>query len=312
MDSTEMLRFDRVLLATDFSPISEKALPYAAAIVRHFGATLYVVHVIATEDYAHIPPSEHTQALADMKREAERQITAILATAHFRGIPHKIILDHGDVLGVLSRIVEEHEIELIVTGTHGKHGLEKLLSGSMAEEILRLASVPVLAIGPQVEIDPQSEVRIQRILYATDFSPESKRAMRYAYGLAKQYDAQLYFLHVVEDVFREPFSTRVPAEAFCRVQLQERGFSDITEGVQPEFLVEFGMAEQSTLEVAKNRDVQLMVLNVPRTNHPALSAHLPGPIAYNIVSHARCPVLGVRGKVESAKDNGARNRSAAD
>jgi nucleotide-binding universal stress UspA family protein len=298
MDSTEnaLIRFDRVLLATDFSPISEKALPYAAAIVRHFGATLYVVHVIPTEDYAHISPSEHTQALAGMKQEAERQITAILATSHFQGIPHKIILDHGDVLGVLSRIVEEHEIELIVTGTHGKHGLEKLLSGSMAEEIFRLASVPVLAIGPQVEIDPQSEVRMKRILYATDFSPESKRAMRYAYGLAKQYGAQLYFLHVVEDVFQEPFSTRVPAEAFCCAQLQERGFSDSTEGVQPEFLVEFGMAEQSTLEVAKNRDIQLLVLSVPGTSRPALSAHLPGPIAYNIVGHARCPVLGVRGK----------------
>jgi nucleotide-binding universal stress UspA family protein len=314
MDSTENapIRFDRVLLTTDFSSMSEKALPYAAAIVRHFGATLYVVHVIATEDYAHIPPSEHTQALARMKQEAERQITAILATSHFQGIPHKIILDHGDVLTVLSRIVEGQDVDLIVAGTHGKHGLEKLLSGSMAEEIFRLASVPVLAIGPEVEIDPQAEVRLERILYATDFSPESGRALRYACALAKQYGAQLYFLHVVEDVWQEPLSTRVSAEPFCRVRLGENGFSDILEGLQPEFLVEFGMAEQLTLEVAQNRDVQLMVLSVPGTTHPALSAHFPGPIAYNIVGHARCPVLGVREKVESAKDDGVKNRSASD
>jgi nucleotide-binding universal stress UspA family protein len=296
------IRFNRVLLTTDFSSISEKALPYAAAIARHFGATLHVVHVIATEDYAHIPPSEHAQALARMKQEAERQIMAILATSHFQGIPHTLILDHGDMLAVLSRIVEEQDIDLIVTGTHGKHGLEKLLSGSMAEEIFRLASVPVLAVGPEVIIDPQAEVRVERILYATDFSPESRRAMRYAYALAREYGAHLYFLHVVEDVWQEPFSTRVSADAFCRVQLHEKGFSDIEEGVQPEFLVEFGMAEQLTLEVARNRDIQLLVLSVPGTVHPVLSAHLPGPIAYNIVSHARCPVLGVRGKVEIAKD----------
>jgi nucleotide-binding universal stress UspA family protein len=313
MDSTKSapIRFDRVLLTTDFSSISEKALPYAAAIVRHFGATLFVVHVVATEDYAHIPASEHTLALARMKQEAERRIMATLATSHFQGIPHKIILGHGDVLAVLSRIVVDEDIDLIVTGTHGKHGLEKLFTGSMAEEIFRLASVPVLAIGPEVEIDPQAEVRIQSILYATDFSPESGRAMRYAYAFARQYGAQLYFLHVVEDVWREPFSTRVSAEPFCRVQLQERGFSDIPKDIQPEFLVEFGMAEQLTLEVAGNRDVQLMVLSVPGTAHPALSAHLPGPIAYNIVSHARCPVLGVREKSERVTNESTIARSVA-
>ena len=313
MDPTKNtpIRFDKVLLTTDFSSIWEKALPYAAAIVRHFGATLYVMHVMATEDYAHIPASEHTIALARMKQEAERRIMAILATSHFQGIPHKIILGHGDVLAVLSRIVEDEDIDLIVTGTHGKHGLEKLFTGSMAEEIFRLASVPVLAIGPEVEIDPQAEVRMQRILYATDFSPESGRAMRYAYALAKEYGAQLYFLHVVEDVWREPFSTRVSAEPFCRVQLQEKGFSGIPKDIRPEFLVEFGMAEQLTLEVAEKRDVQLMVLSVPGTAHPALTAHLPGPIAYNIVSHARCPVLGVRDKSERVTNESTTARSVA-
>jgi nucleotide-binding universal stress UspA family protein len=314
MDSTDNvpIRFDKILLTTDFSPVSEKALPYAAAIARHFGATLYVVHVIATDDYAHVPTSERTQALAQMKQQAERQITDILATSHFQGVPHKTIVDHGDLLGVLSHNVEEQDIDLIVTGTHGKHGLQKLLSGSMAEEIFRLASIPVLAVGPEVVIEPQAEVNIQRILYATDFSPESKLAMRYATALAKQYGAHLHFLHVVEDVFQEPVSTRVSADTFCRLQLQQKGFSDIEEGVQPEFLVEFGMAEQLTLEVARNRAVQLIVLSVPETVHPVLSAHLPGPLAYNIVSHARCPVLGVRGKAKIVKDESVKPRSAAD
>jgi nucleotide-binding universal stress UspA family protein len=311
MDYTDKVRFDKILLTTDFSSISEKALPYAAAIARHFGAMIYVAHVIPVEDYAHIPPSERSVALSQMKEQAERQITAILSSSHFQGISHKIVLDHGDVLTLLSRIAEEDDIDLIVTGTHGKHGLQKLFSGSMAEEILRIESIPVLAVGPEVVVDPHAEVNIRHILYATDFLPESKRAMRYAYALAKQYGAHLYFLHVVEDVWREPFSTRVSAEAFCRVQLHDRGFSDIEEGIQPEFLVEFGMAEQLTLEVAENRDVQLMVLSVPGTTHPALSAHLPGPIAYNIVSHARCPVLGVRGNVEKAKDEDVKARAAA-
>jgi len=288
------LGFNRILLTTDFSPISEKALPYAAAIARHFAATIYVAHVIPTEDYAHISPDECSVALAEMKLQAERQINAIMATSHFQGIPHKIILDHGNVLAVLSRIADEDNIDLIVTGTHGKHGLQKLLSGSMAEEIFRIASIPVLAVGPEVVVEPQTEVRLTRILYATDFSLESRRAMRYAYAVAKQYGAHLYFLHVVEDAWAEPVSTRVSADSFCRLRLDEAGLSEISEEIEPEFLVEFGSAEELTLETARKREVQLIVLNVPGTTHPALSAHLPGPIAYNIVSHARCPVLGVR------------------
>jgi len=296
------LRFDKILLTTDFSPISEKALPYAAAIARHFGAMIYVAHVIPTEDYAHIPQSERVSALAGMKQQAERQIAAILASSHFQGISHKIVLDHGGVLPLLSRIAEEENIDLIVTGTHGKHGLQKLFSGSMAEEIFRIASIPVLAVGPEVVVDPHAEVNIKRILYSTDFSPESRKAMRYAYALAKQYDAEFFFLHVVEDVWQEPSSTRVAAETFFHVRMQEEGFADIREGMHPEFLIEFGMAEQLILEVARSREIQLMVLSVPQTVHPVLASHLPGPLAYNVVSHARCPVLGVRGEVEIAKD----------
>jgi nucleotide-binding universal stress UspA family protein len=206
------------------------------------------------------------------------------------------------VLAALFQIVEDQETDLIVAGTHGKHGLEKLLLGSMAEEIFRLASVPVLAIGPDVVIDPREEVSVERILYATDFSKESEQAMRYAHALAREYGAQLYFLHVVEDVWREPFSTRVSGDTFCRAQLQKKGFSDMEEGVEPEFLVEFGMAEELTLEVARNRNIQLIVLGVSGTTHPVLSAHLPGPLAYNIISHARCPVLGVRMEVGIDKD----------
>jgi nucleotide-binding universal stress UspA family protein len=260
------IRFDKILLTTDFSPISEKALPYAAAIARHFAAAIYVAHVIPAEDYAHIAASERDVALHQMKQQAERRIMSILATSHFRGIPHKIILEHGDVMDVLSRLVEAEGIDLIVTGTHGKHGLQKLLSGSIAEEIFRLASIRVLAVGPEVVIDPHAELRIERILYACDFSPDSSRAMRYAYVLAREYGARLFFLHVVEDAWREPFATRVSADTFCRVQLHEKGFSNIEVGVPPEFLVEFGSAEELTLEVARKQGAHSLAIRMTDGN----------------------------------------------
>jgi nucleotide-binding universal stress UspA family protein len=294
------IRFDKILLPTDFSPVSAKALPYAAALARRFGSTLYVAHVVPPEAYAHIPPEERDTALAAIKRRAEKQITELLASAHFAGIPHHIVLDHGEVLPLLSRFVEKIGIDVIVTGTHGKHGLPKLLSGSVAEEILRVASLPVLALGPEVAIEPQDEVHVERILYATDFPPDSTRAMRYAFALAKAYVAQLFFLHVVNDAWQEPLATKLSAEAFSRLELLAKGLPETEQGIQPEFLVEFGSPEDLTLEIANKRKVQLLVLNVPGTTHPAFTAHLPGPLAYNIVTHAHCPVLAVRGRAETS------------
>jgi nucleotide-binding universal stress UspA family protein len=116
-----------------------------------------------------------------------------------------------------------------------------------------------------------------------------------AYTLATAYGARLYFFHVADDAWNEPLSTRMPGDASFRRRLLEKDWPPREEGIEPEFLVEFGSPEVRTLEVADQRGAQLIVLNVHGTTHPDLSADLPGPLAYDIVSHARCPVLVVRG-----------------
>lgn len=292
------IRFAKILFTTDFSPWSAMALPYAAAIARRFRSTLYVAHVITSESYAHIPLEQRATELARMRQEAEGRILTLLAGSHFNGIPHQLLLDHGEILPVLSSIVEKHNVDLVVTGMHGRHGLQKLWSGSTAEEIVRLETLPVLLVGPAVTIDPQAEVHLRRILHVTDFSAESRRALDYAWALAKAYRADLYLLHIVDNVWKEPLSTRMPPDSFFRLRLLEEQWPVSQQGVEPKFLVEFGPPETLILEAAKQHDIQLIVLSVPGTSHPALTAHLPGPLAYNVVSHSSCPVLGVRAIAE--------------
>jgi len=308
------IRFKKILLTTDFSAVSARALPYAASVARRFQSMLYVAHIVPPEAYAHISLAERDAALAEMKREAEKQITGLLAGSEFAVIPHQVILDHGDVLPLLSGLVDELGIDLIVTGMHGRHGLPKLVSGSMAEEILELARLPVLGVGPEVITPPQAEAHLGRILCSTDFSPESRRAVRYAYALAKAYSARLFLLHVVdfEDAWKEPVATRLSADAFFRLELMVRGLPEREEGIETKHLVEFGPQEESILRVLEEQQIQLLVANVPGTEHPALSAHLPGPLAYNLVAHSRCPVLGVRGRAQIAGQKDVESHSAAD
>jgi nucleotide-binding universal stress UspA family protein len=289
------IRLERILFATDFSPTAAIALPYAAAVARRFGSTIYVVHVIHADEYAHIEPNQLDSTLRQMKQVAEQQIKGLLASSHFNDIPFQVILDHGDPSAVISALVDRHNIDLIVAGSHGRHGIHKLLSPSMDESIARAAACPALLIGPEAAIEPEAEVNLKHMLLATDFSPESRRAVDYAYTLAKAYGANLYVFHVAEDIWSEPLSTRMSADAFCRMRLLEIGWPQGEQGIEPEFLVEFGPSETLILEAAAKHGVQLIVVGVPRTTHPHLSSHLPGPLAYNLASHSLCPVLAVRG-----------------
>ena len=297
--------FNHILFATDFSPASTAALPYATAIARHFGAKLYLAYVIPTDAYDLIPSGERDTALENMRGHVEEQMGGLRGTALLRGLPHEVLIDHGHVWPMLTAMAEKHKINLIVIGTHGRRGVEKLLLGSTAEEILRCAQPPVLMVGPESAVAPEAEARPRRILYATDFSPESEPAMHYACSLAKEYSATLFFLHVTQDVYQEPISTRMkPADFFC-LRFLEKHWA-LEEGITPEYHVEFNpVAAECILDTAGTLQIELIVLGMRGTRYPQVAAHLPGPTAYDVVSHARCPVLVIRGGAPLEKSRAA-------
>src|SRR5207248_11055703 len=98
---------------------------------------------------------------------------------------------------VLERLIERHEIDLFVLGTHGRQGLSKLVMGSAAEEIFRRARCPVLTVGPKAARDPGNFENWKTILFATDFSAGSLKALPYALSLAEENEAKLILLHLV-------------------------------------------------------------------------------------------------------------------
>src|SRR5260370_42206260 len=112
-----------------------------------------------------------------------------------QGTPYEVLMPRGKVTNELGRIVQEHEIDLLVVGTHGRGGVRKLFMGSVADEILRHAACPVLSIGPNVSCKPNGEIQFHHILFPTDFSEESLAALTYAISLAEDDQAQLSLLH---------------------------------------------------------------------------------------------------------------------
>src|ERR1700687_2293449 len=131
-----------ILFATDFSEASQAALPYAAAIARRYDSHLHIAHIMSPASYI-IPSQTGDPVTLDSIHEAARaDVHQRMATvaSHLKTVPHHTYVREGDVWKSLADLIQTHEIDLLVVGTHGRTGVEKLVLGSKAEEILRLRS----------------------------------------------------------------------------------------------------------------------------------------------------------------------------
>jgi nucleotide-binding universal stress UspA family protein len=295
-----------ILFATDFSEVSEAALPYVTALSLRYGSTVHVAHVLPEATY--IRPSPVDPALFGSIYEqahsgAQERIQRL--SDRLRGFPHKTYIRHGGVCDVLSEIIRDQEIDLLVLGTHGRTGLGKLVMGSVAEEIFRQAPCPVLTVGPRVagvervvearhdrEV-PRVQIKFHRILYATDFQPESVKTVSYATSLASEFQAGLRLVHVIEDYGDHLHERPGPIDTALR-KLEELVPDDAGLRDRPEYVAAFGVPADLILQNAAEFGADLIVLGVRSgTAHIGVATHLGGSTAHKVVVGAKCPVLTV-------------------
>jgi nucleotide-binding universal stress UspA family protein len=282
-----------VLFATDFSSYSNAALPYALAVAHQYGVKLYAAHVLSTEAYLFATP-ETWPALVELHEEREQIDFARLET-HLRGVPHEVLSLAGDISDVLFRLIHDHNIDLLVLGTHGRTGLPKLLMGSVAEKIFRYCCCPVLTVGPHVPRGEKRVAEFNRILLATDFSDESLAAVPYAISLAQEHQAHLSLLHVLNQP--EAGTVHLASDAAFLVRQMEKLVPPGSDFLfQPEYVVEFGEAPEQILGFARRHGVDLILLGVRAPVWgPGAGTHFSHTVAQHIVAQASCPVLTVRG-----------------
>lgn len=301
----QSVTFKNILLATDFSEVSRKAVPYAAAIAGRYGSKIYLVHVIPPE--ARMPiPMEHLPAQLDRSRlDADRDMETFIHGDLLSDIPHEVLLERGAIWDTLSALIKQDEIDLLVVGTHGRGGLKKVLLGSVAEELFRLASCPVLTVGPAVPVEPAGPQEFHRILFATDFGPASVHALQYAISLATESKARLLLLHVVLPVpvldvgpywyaGTDLVAQQKTARARYLGRLRDLIPPEANLPFDPEFLVDFDFAPDAIVKIASDFQADLIVMGVNQAASARASAHLPWATAHEVVSHARCPVLTVK------------------
>lgn len=286
------IKLQNILFATDFSPSAQSAFIYALNLGRSYDAGVYSVNVIP-----HLPFVEGVEPdYEQIKQSITHQMTDWARSGFLRDVRHMEIIEEGEVPDVLSRLVRKHDIDLIVIGTGGRQRLEKLLLGSVAEEVFRNAECPVLTVGPHAA--PWKNGSLRHIVYATDFGPESVHGLPYAIAFAEANRAFLTMLHVAREpgiVLPEPEPGSLPVidrqEVISSTQKQLRALVPEANSLwhEPEFVVQFGEAAEAIVKAAQAAD--MIVLGVKRPT--PLTKHLGAGVAYKVACDAYCPVLSV-------------------
>jgi nucleotide-binding universal stress UspA family protein len=241
-------------------------------------------------------PGDLEALLASMKRFVETEI-GLAVSMRFE-------IGEGDAASEILDRAAVIPSDLIVMGTHGRSGFERLVLGSVTEKVIHKAACPVLTVPrPMADAVPLPSRLFRRILCAIDFSDTSLRALEYALSLAEGKDTALTLVHVVEvtpapqseaagDHESRALGAYVAAAAQARAEQLERIVPDSARAsCTIERVLAIGKAHHEILRIAAERDSDVIVLGA----HGFGLTHLMfGSTAHQAVRQSRCPVLTVR------------------
>lgn len=292
--SERLIQFQRIVVLTDLSSEAEKAAHYASSLARWYGSDLMIAQAEAPESLtaSAVEAPSNSFGTQRLSKAAAEKMRVLNSKLNLRDLTTKAVFRQGNI-GSLLKELEDYRPGLLVLATHGRQGIGKWLSGSVAEEVFRRVQWPVLVLGPGFKKDEeQPQKQFERVLYATDLSAVSLKALQYAAGIAHDHEAQLLALYV------EPDSTQ--GYTFDHVMAQQRledwlrdqidGLSEALKGVQ--CIVHFGQPERKILETATEHRVDLLVVGargLGAASRPA--SHFLGGTAYEVICSSSCPVL---------------------
>ena len=279
-----------IVAATDFSAHSVSVLTHAAAIARRYRSKLYLVHVIPTDVYKSVPAEVMSEARKQTRAYVQDAMANQLRFDVFQGVENEAVIKEGQVAPELLKLADERKADLLVIGARAQHGLERLLQGSVAEEVFRQAPCPVLIV--PLRVDERSGLPVRTILYPTSFSENSLRAAPYAFSLARKHRAQLILLHVLPESTIHSQEDIARARAAGEERLRQLLPAKEGPSREPMLDVDFGAVEEIVFRVAGENRADLIVLGI--TTAGAAAAHLAEGLTYKIVGTAPCPVLTIR------------------
>lgn len=288
-----MIHLERVLFPTDGSECAEDARRYAFHLADHVDASVHVIHV-----------EERKVELADVIDVREADILAELHAPYPEEespmaeprVQERTVVHPSAAEGILT-YTAEHDTNLIVLGTHGRRGIRRFMLGSVAEEVLRRASCPVMTVGRGAK--PPEAMEGGHMLVPLGFSEYQDGLLAHAREIARIYGMKVTLLHVVEmwglpDVYGIGSKVPAPNKIAERTEgVLEKEAGELREqGMEVKVEVRSGHAAKEILDTAADLDVDF--LTIATHGRTGMERVLMGSVAENVIRQAPCPVFAVK------------------
>jgi nucleotide-binding universal stress UspA family protein len=279
-----MLTARRLLVPASPGFCTALALAYALDLAERLGSEVHLVR-------AEVPVDTLEDDLEIALPPVPEGIRFIEATATGDNVV-KALLDYTD----------QHEIDLIVMGTHGRHGLAHVILGSIAEAIVREAGCPVLTVGVQ-EADRSERAAlapraIRRILAPIDFSERAEAGLKHAIALAELYGATVDVLHAVDvPALPEVYELGLILVTPDLVERSRESLADIVARLIPaeqrgKVFVEVNAPAAAILDLIRDREIDLVVMATHGLT--GLKRFALGSVTERVIRRAACPIFTVK------------------
>jgi nucleotide-binding universal stress UspA family protein len=301
-----MFPFKNILFPTDFSPHARAALKYTASFAREGRGRVVLFSVQEGSVPANLltlPERVFEEPEKHWLRQLRTEVKELLMDPLLDGLEVDPVIIEGEPAPEIARAVRDFNIDLVTIVTHGRKGLARALWGSTAEEIIAEAPCPVLTIRPPqrdfVEHrGSHTEIRLNRILLATNFRPSSLMASQVAAEFAGHTSAELHVVYVIGDYLdqmAEMFPDSAgPKLSQLRAHVGEKmeTFVGEAKGRAITHIVE-GRPYEEIVRLATEKDVDLIVIGTSAHSSIFGGAPVLGPDIERVVRNAPCPVLSV-------------------
>ena len=295
-------RFSRILVPIDFSRPSLKAIPYALAICRQFGADLHLLHV--TDVTQQPPPTLLTLPVVpqeEWNRRFMKRLQALAFKYRTDGKVSALEPRTGTVYEEICAVARELNADLIVLATHGYTGYKRMFLGSTAERVVQHSPCPVFVVRHHLsrwngdgDLRTRTGFELTKILVPTDFSESSQTAFEYGLQLARDFGARLHLVHVINPhtyPFGDKYTALDPAELLQKMEAAaQKQMSSMAARTKGRYSVRV-IHGSAAIEIcnAANQDIDLIVISTH--GRTGLGHVLIGSVAEHVVRYAHTPVL---------------------
>jgi len=318
------------MCAIDFSDFTDEILAYSIGLCKKFHAKLFLVHVITDVttlfEFEHNETSIHAETLHKLHiQNARKAFEGIVKEVT---IEYKIVIGKGNPAEEIVRIALKEKIDMVITATHGKSGIKRLLIGSVTEKLMKTIHCPLLVLHTwDHDFIPQDnyDMRLKKILVGCDFSQDSKLAFDYGLSLVQEYQAELYMTHVIKptehiELKASDYINVIPgdyrhwhtADYFevqkkvteenrerinkLRSRLERQLYFMVPEECRkwctPHTVMLTGEPYKELIRYAKDQEIDMIVLGI--RGHTLWEQLMVGSTTDRVIRYAPCPVLAIR------------------